>query len=118
MDCQKHCKDKGKGTYIEVYVYVIRDPNSVENSKAILAKVKEHYKDADFLNDRYSNFPLRNGIDFHGVRGLPDGTYDYQPCLAPKPEETIGTFTPTPENPEYPFAAPTGRILDKMCCCK
>ena len=123
--CQNHCKNKGKSVAVEVYVYVVRDPNSLENSIRIRDEAKNRLKGSDFLNDGFDKFNTADSIadgqviDFHAVLALPDGSYEYQPSLVPQPGKTIKEFTPTEDKPEYPFVeAPGDRILDQMCCCK
>jgi RHS repeat-associated protein len=102
------CKSKCGEECVELYFYKPKDANPD-------AKYPKNP-----IKSKGESFGPGKDMDYHALRGIPGGGYDYQPEAAIKrsPQDKTGNppqFNPTPERPDY---FKPEQIVEKYCCCK
>lgn len=116
QNCQAHC-GSGCKDYAEIYIYI------KINSGFDPDKVREFYRSIDILNSPwrdviYVNFPgsAQPAVDYHGLRGMPDGTYTYVPHRMLKGTEQVERYPS--DSDKWPDLFQPLQLLKKFCLCK
>ena len=104
LECKSQCGEE----CVELYFYKPKDANPD-------AKYPKNP-----IKSKGDSFGPGKDMDYHALRGIPGGGYDYQPSAAFKGSPGDQTanppkFNPSPERPDY---FKPDQIVVKYCCCK
>jgi RHS repeat-associated protein len=121
-DCPKHCNCSD---YIMLYIYV--PDHGLQPGKTtsdVKKEAEEDYRSmggkGDYFNDPYDLLPPTTRMDYHGLRGNSDGSYNFQPSEAKKGSDEDKTKDPPSWKPtdSIPDFFDNKDLYGKWCCCK